>query len=47
MLNACPLPKYFWAKAVNTVCYVLNRIIIRLIFKKIPYELFFDKIPNI
>ena len=47
MLNAFVLPKYFWMKAVNTACYVLNRIIIRPILKKTPYELFFGKIPNI
>ena len=26
MLNENNLPKYFWAEAVNTSCYVLNRI---------------------
>ena len=47
MLNSFNLPKYFWAEAVNTACYVLNRVLIRPIFKKTPYELFYAKIPNI
>ena len=33
------LPKYFWAEAVNTACYVLNRTLIRKSLKKTPYEL--------
>jgi len=40
MLNENSLPKYFWADAVNTACYVLNRVLIRPILKKTPYELF-------
>ena len=28
MLNENTLPKYFWEKAVNTICYVLNRVLI-------------------
>jgi len=47
ILNSFVLPKYFWAEAVNTACYILNHIIIRPILKKTPYELFFGKIPNI
>ena len=40
MLNENSLPKYFWADAVNTACNVLNIMLIRLILKKTPYELF-------
>jgi len=29
MLNENGLPKYFWANAVSTTCYVLNRVLIR------------------
>ena len=29
MLNENNLPKYFWAEAVNTACYVLNRVSLR------------------
>ena len=27
MLNENNLPKYFWAEAINTSCYVLNRML--------------------
>ena len=47
MLNENNLPKYFWAEAVNTSCYVLNRILLMPILKKIPYELWKNKKPNI
>nr|CAN77969.1 hypothetical protein VITISV_027333 [Vitis vinifera] len=47
MLNENNLPKYFWAEAVNTSCYVLNRILLRPILKKTPYELWKNKKPNI
>ena len=46
MLNENNLPKYFWAKAVNT-CYVLNRILLWPVLKKPPYELRKNKKPNI
>ena len=39
MLNENSLPKYFWAEAVNTACYVLNRVLIRPNLNKTPYEL--------
>jgi len=38
LLNETNLLKYFWADAVNTVCYMLNRVK-RSLLKKIPYEL--------
>ena len=41
------LPDYFWAEAVSTSCYVMNRCMIRPILKKIPYELWNDRKPNI
>ena len=47
MLNENNLPKYFWVEVVNTSCYVLNRILLRLILKKTPYELWKNKKPNI
>jgi len=40
MLNETSLPKYFCVHAVNTTSYVLNRVLIRLILKKTPYDLF-------
>jgi len=45
MLNKTSLPKYFWADAVNTTSYVLNRVLIRPILKKTPYELFKGRRP--
>ncbi|KAH9703924.1 hypothetical protein KPL70_011269 [Citrus sinensis] len=47
MLNENALPKYFWAEAVNTACYVLNRVLIRPNFNKTPYEFWKDRKPNI
>ncbi|KAH9668310.1 Integrase catalytic domain-containing protein [Citrus sinensis] len=47
MLNENSLPKYFWAEAVNTACYVLNRVLIRPNLNKTPYELWKHRKPNI
>ena len=41
------LPNYFWAEAVNTSCYILNRVLIRSSLNKTPYELWKNKKPNI
>ena len=47
MLIASGLPRNFWAEAVNTACYILNRVTIRSIINKTPYELFRGRKPNI
>ena len=47
MLCENNLPRYFWAKAVNTSCYILNHALIHPILKKTPYELWNDRKPNI
>ena len=47
MLNEGGLPKYFWADAISTACYVLNRILIRPILNKTPYELLKGRKPNL
>ena len=47
MLIENGLAKNYWAKAVNTANYVLNRCLIRPILKKTPYELFKGRKPNI
>ena len=47
MLSESSLPKYFWVDAVSTTCYVMNRVLIRPILKKTPYELFNGRKPNI
>ncbi|GJR69029.1 putative ribonuclease H-like domain-containing protein [Tanacetum coccineum] len=40
MLADSKLPTTFWVEAVNTACYVQNRVIIVKPHKKTPYELF-------
>jgi len=47
ILNYSTLPKWFWANVVSTVCYVINRALIRPILKKTPYELLNGRKPNI
>ena len=47
LLNATDLPKNLWVDAVSTTCYVLNRVLIRPILKKTPYELFKGRKSNI
>ena len=47
MLSEANLPKYFWAEATNTSCYILNRALVRSTLKKTPYELWKGKKPNI
>jgi len=47
MLNNNSILKYFWAEAVNTECYLQNKIYIRLILKKTPYALRKGRKPNI
>ncbi|KAL3510114.1 hypothetical protein ACH5RR_029515 [Cinchona calisaya] len=45
MISECDLPQYFWAEAVNTACYVMNRVLLRSSLNKTPYELIFCKKP--
>ncbi|GMI67466.1 hypothetical protein HRI_000415900 [Hibiscus trionum] len=47
MLCENNLPKYFWAEATNTACYIINRVMIKPILKKTPYEILKSKKPNI
>jgi len=47
MIHENKLAKHFWAEAVNTTCYVQNRIYIRPILEKSTYELFKGRRPNI
>ena len=46
-LNEINLPKYFWADDVSIVYYTLNRLLIKPILKKTPYELYKGRKPNI
>ena len=47
MINETNMAKHFWAEAVNTACYIQNRISIRPILEKTPYELWKNRKPNI
>ncbi|GJZ08444.1 ribonuclease H-like domain-containing protein [Tanacetum coccineum] len=47
MLVDSKLPTTFWAKAVNTACYVLNRVLIIKSHNKTPYELIRGRSPLI
>jgi len=47
ILSESSLPKYFWVDVVSTSCYVMNKVLIRPILKKTPYELFNGRKPNI
>ncbi|GKE29779.1 putative ribonuclease H-like domain-containing protein [Tanacetum coccineum] len=47
MLADSLLPIPFWAEAVNTACYVLNRILVTKPQNKTPYELLIGKPPSI
>jgi len=47
MINENNLAKHFRAEAVNTTCYVQNRIYIRPILEKTAYALFKGRRPNI
>ncbi|PKA62037.1 Retrovirus-related Pol polyprotein from transposon TNT 1-94 [Apostasia shenzhenica] len=47
MINEYSLPKYFWAKAISTTCYVQNRVYLRPLLMKTPYELWNRKKPKI
>nr|GFA01941.1 hypothetical protein [Tanacetum cinerariifolium] len=40
MLADAKLPVTFWAEAVNTACYVQNRVLVNKSQNKTPYELF-------
>nr|GEV85183.1 hypothetical protein [Tanacetum cinerariifolium] len=47
MLADAKLPVTFWAKAVNTACYVQNRVLVNKSENKTPYELFNSRTPVI
>ena len=47
MLIDANLPHKYWAEAVNTACFIINRVYIRPILKKTPYELWKGRRPNI
>jgi hypothetical protein len=47
MINEINIAKHFWAETVNIACYIQNRISIRLILNKTPYEFSKNSKPNI
>nr|GEU32293.1 retrovirus-related Pol polyprotein from transposon TNT 1-94 [Tanacetum cinerariifolium] len=47
MLANVKLPVTFWAEALNTACYVQNRVLVNKSHNKTPYELFNGRSPAI
>ncbi|GJZ02776.1 ribonuclease H-like domain-containing protein [Tanacetum coccineum] len=47
MLVDSKLPTTFWAKAINTACYVLNKVLVIKPHTKTPYELIHGRTPLI
>jgi hypothetical protein len=47
MLDEYKTPDRFWAKAINTACYSINRLYLHRILKKTSYELLTGKNPNV
>ncbi|GJR52096.1 ribonuclease H-like domain-containing protein [Tanacetum coccineum] len=45
MLADSKLPTTFWAEAVDTACYVQNRVLVFMPHNKTPYELFLGRKP--
>ncbi|GJU74556.1 retrovirus-related pol polyprotein from transposon TNT 1-94 [Tanacetum coccineum] len=47
MLNEQSLPQKFWCNAIDTSTYILNRILIRAILGKTPYEILRGRKPTL
>ncbi|GJW61317.1 putative ribonuclease H-like domain-containing protein [Tanacetum coccineum] len=47
MLVDSKLPTTFWAEAINTACYVQNRVLVVKPHNKTPYKLFHRRIPTL
>ncbi|WVZ80221.1 hypothetical protein U9M48_027714 [Paspalum notatum var. saurae] len=47
MLDEHRTPRRFWAEAVNTACYIANRIFLRAFLGKTSYELWFGWQPSV
>jgi hypothetical protein len=47
MLDEYKTPDRFWAEAINTACYSINRLYLHQILKKTLYELLTGKKPNV
>jgi transposase InsO family protein len=47
ILDEYKTPGRFWAEAINTACYSINRLYFHRIIKKTSYELLTGKKPNV
>jgi hypothetical protein len=47
MLDEYKTPNRFWAEAINTACYSINRLYLHRILKKTSYEFLTGKKPNV
>lgn len=47
MLHGNKIAKMFWAEALNTACYTINRVYVRKGTTKTPYEMWTGKTLNI
>jgi hypothetical protein len=47
MLDEYKMPDRFWAEAINTACYSINRLYLHRILKKTSYELLTGKKPKV
>jgi hypothetical protein len=47
MLDEYKTSDQFWAEAINTACYAINRLYLHRILKKTSYELLTSKKPNV
>jgi transposase InsO family protein len=47
MLDEYKTPNRFWAEAINTACYSINRLYLHRILEKTSYELLTGKKPNV
>jgi hypothetical protein len=47
MLDKHRNPRRFWADAINTACYITNRIFLRLILHLTPFELRFSRMLSV
>jgi transposase InsO family protein len=47
MLYEYNVSQCFWAEAINTTCFYINRLYCHPLLEKTPYELLYDRKPNI
>ncbi|KAI3813877.1 hypothetical protein L1987_18612 [Smallanthus sonchifolius] len=46
MISESKQPLFFWAEAVNTVCYVLNQVLLNKRLQMNPYEILYNENPR-